>query len=231
MGENKVDTSAEKILHELNHPSQGTRLKKGIVELLEYMPSRVRKRVHLDIPNFQEEYQQVYPQEREHVGILKDAFNHQKLYRFQELDLDNVPWNVGMFIKRYGDHSSQLMKFLQSDPKPGDIYKSRAQRNYPKQRYQIFRNAPIKETSFKFGKTYVFIGYVDLLQIMMGNVTGNGDKLIFHGFDQSEICVARSLVIYEMIKTPASLDSILKFGSQLAGARERWKNLKLHALT
>ncbi|XP_057311554.1 uncharacterized protein LOC130649312 [Hydractinia symbiolongicarpus] len=45
---------------------------------------------------------------------------------------------------------------------------------------------------------------------MMGNVIGNGGKLIFHGFDQSEICVARSLVIYEMIKTPASLDSILE---------------------
>ncbi|XP_057310602.1 N-lysine methyltransferase SMYD2-like [Hydractinia symbiolongicarpus] len=95
MGENKVNTSAEKILHELNNPSQATRLEKGIVELLEYMPSCVRKRVHLDIPNFQEEYQQNYPQEKEHVGILKDAFNDQKLYPLQELVLDNVPWNVG----------------------------------------------------------------------------------------------------------------------------------------
>jgi len=66
---------------------------------------------------------------------------------------------------------------------------------------QIFRHCVSFPQVYEFGHTYVGLGYVDLWQLMDGTYL-NVDKanLKFYGFDGSELAVARSLVILEMMK-------------------------------
>ncbi|XP_057298892.1 uncharacterized protein LOC130629637 [Hydractinia symbiolongicarpus] len=147
------------------------------------------KQPNLDIPPYHKEYQETYPDEKEHYHFLKDVFYRQMLNHITNKE-----------ITRCRENYKRLL--------PVSILRERL--SYPKEFYQIFRNTPAAKTTFEFGKTYVFIGHVDLLECLMREFIGNGDKVNVYGFEQSEICVARSLIIYEMMKIKKDVDSILE---------------------
>ena len=66
---------------------------------------------------------------------------------------------------------------------------------------QILRNTPCPQLIFDFGKTYVGIGYVDLCQLLWGEYQNEGGgTLRFYGYDQAEVTVGRSVLMYEMMK-------------------------------
>lgn len=147
------------------------------------------KQPNLNFPPYHKEYQETYPDEEEHYHFLKDVFYHQMLETIHFEELARCKENYRCLL-------------------PESLLKERL--SYPKLLYQIFRNTPAVKTTFEFGKTYVFIGYVDLLECMMGDFIGNGDKVNVYGFEQSGICAARSLIIYEMMKMKKDVDSILE---------------------
>ena len=66
---------------------------------------------------------------------------------------------------------------------------------------QILRNTPNKQLIFDFGRNYVFVGYVDISQLLWGAFRNEHEGLLrFYGYDQAEVTVARSILIYEMMK-------------------------------
>ncbi|XP_057299211.1 uncharacterized protein LOC130629856 [Hydractinia symbiolongicarpus] len=163
------------------------------------------------IPNFLLEYCQAYPNDDVNTFFLNWAYEQHEKFGETELSLDIMEWDAHSLKQSFQMITTELAHFLDANPRLGDIYKNRPEATYPKEVYQLFRNTPVKEKYFDFGKTYVFIGYVDLLQLVMGVFTGgSGDKVNFYGFDMSEICVARSLIIYEMIKMQLNPNSILE---------------------
>lgn len=68
---------------------------------------------------------------------------------------------------------------------------------------QIFRNCAGYQQVFEFGHNYVSLGFLDLWQLMDGTYL-HMDKgvLKFYGFDNSELAVARSLLVLELTKAP-----------------------------
>jgi hypothetical protein len=66
------------------------------------------------------------------------------------------------------------------------------------------------------GKTYVDIGFVDLSQLIFSEfkMPDNQvpEKVKYYGFDMSPICVARTLIIHEMMKQNLSVESIFDLG-------------------
>ncbi|XP_057301462.1 uncharacterized protein LOC130635946 [Hydractinia symbiolongicarpus] len=174
------------------------------------LSNQMKKIIDIHVPNFHCEYQEVFPLEKEHFDFLEDCFNEQKSWGFDEIAMHEKIWDTEMYVEKYREFSPRLLEMLTSNPQIGDVLENLSFGTYPKERYQIWRNSPIVEKSFNFGKNYVYIGFVDLLELMMGNFSGDGDKVRFVGIEQSEICVARSLIIYEMIKMKASYDAILE---------------------
>ena len=69
---------------------------------------------------------------------------------------------------------------------------------------QSFRNTPSHELLFEFGRTYVGLGYVDLSQLIWGRFIDGKGPLQYYGYDMAEGSVARSLLIWEMLKAPAN---------------------------
>lgn len=213
--EKTANVSAEKIRQDLLNSgsaseAQVSQLLTNLKSFYPRFPPHLRKVLDLDIPCFHQEYKEAYPYDKEGFGLLENCFNQQKLWGFQEVGLDEVSWDKYMYVKRYGEHSRALLHMLAKGPRPGDVLNSLSFQSYPEQRYQILRNSAVGETCFEFGKKYVYIGFVDLFELLMGNFSGDGDKVRFVGIEQSEICVARSLIIYEMIKMKASYDAILE---------------------
>ena len=53
-----------------------------------------------------------------------------------------------------------------------------------------------------YGSTYVGIQYTDNSMILFGNILEqkDADPLIFHGFEENPVNVAKSMVIYQMLK-------------------------------
>ncbi|XP_057299229.1 uncharacterized protein LOC130629870 [Hydractinia symbiolongicarpus] len=175
------------------------------------MPSKPKYLKDFPIPNYPLEYRQVYPDEVNSFFLLLSAYKSHKNYGNEELLLNTIKWDRSIYLRRYREISPNLFDFLDSNPRPGDIFKNRVQGVYPKERYQLFRNTPVAEKRFEFGRKYVFIGYVDLSQLLFSIFTGDTcNKVKFFGFDKSEICVARSLIVYEMMKLELRLDSILE---------------------
>ena len=119
------------------------------------------------------------------------------------------------FYQRWNTpHIEELHSFLnRPELKDGDIWsrdptpylcKLVDENRFVKENYQqILRNTPNSDMKFQFGKTYVGIGFVDLSQLLWGEYQSEegAGTLLFHGYDQAEVTVARSVLIYEMMKT------------------------------
>ena len=79
--------------------------------------------------------------------------------------------------------------------------------------HHTMRNSPVLETRFELGKTYVSIGFVDLLQLMVGSFIGEegaDEPLGFIGYDMSEVVVARAMIVHEMLRQAVPAESVLQ---------------------
>lgn len=68
--------------------------------------------------------------------------------------------------------------------------------------YSCIKNSPSNEIIYEKGRTYVNIGFVDNSMHLFGKIIDRGLKgpVKSHNVDMSAICVARSILIYEMMK-------------------------------
>ena len=76
--------------------------------------------------------------------------------------------------------------------------------------FQTMKNIPIPKIVYERGKTYILVGFVDLHSLLMGTIQGEKGKVRIVGYEMSEICVAKSLVLYEMMKIQMGPISILQ---------------------
>ena len=91
----------------------------------------------------------------------------------------------------------------------------------------ILRNTPSTNLVFECGRNYVSIGYVDLSQLLWGSYRNDNDGVIhFYGYDQAEVTVARSILIYEMLKSEVSDKTILQIWFSSCWDKETQQDFK-----
>ena len=74
------------------------------------------------------------------------------------------------------------------------------------------RNIPVQKSKFCSGNNYVSIGFVDMMQLLVGSleIDPSLNPIMFVGYDKSDVVVARNYVIYDMILRESSPNSILQ---------------------
>ena len=167
------------------------------------------------IPDFAAEYRKVYPNDVDHfirltaerISIVETLGVLERGYEAFS-DEDFLPDLLAMRWKTSDPQS--LKAFLgRKKLKDGDIFDCNvvpylsdcAGNNDVMVNYQqVFRNTPSVPLGYEFGKTYVGIGFVDLSQLLWGEYQNEGGTLRFYGYDQAEVTVGRSVLMYEMMK-------------------------------
>ena len=180
-----------------------------MMEVLSDMAPRSIPRT-LEVPPYHEEYRKVYPNERSHYKALKENVNQQKLWSLDANYIHTMEWTQGIYIKRYGEVSPRLFRFLENNPKPGCIFESYSPIQGNNSLYQTMKNIPVDQLDLERGKCYVFAGHVDFHQLIMASVTEGDGKVLFVGYEKCVISVARCHVLYEMIKMSCDAVSILQ---------------------
>ena len=181
------------------------------------------------VPKYHKEYQSVYPNDKMHYEILRDSWILAKTLddsAFGDRIIESSRhYGSEDMTKRWQYFGPALEEFLRGDPKPGDIFIGRISEPYGKSIddvgsrndifiHQTIRNSPVSCMEFHFDSTYVFIGFVDLFPLLVGSfrsdLASSKRPLSFIGYDKSEVVIARSIVIYEMMVNRLSSDSILQ---------------------
>ena len=170
------------------------------------------------IADYATEYKSKFPRERGHVERLA-VERTQALVRlaaieegFEAYTDDDFTPEFGVFMKRWNTvELESLQAFLRRpDKKDGDIWDFDSmsyssayilEQEFKVNYQQILRNTPCSEKLFHFGSNYIGIGYVDLCQLLWGVYHNeSGGTLRFYGYDQAEVTVGRSVLMYEMMK-------------------------------
>jgi hypothetical protein len=110
--------------------------------------------------------------------------------------------NTQHFAKRWQEISPNLFEFLRT-AEPGDIFRKKQYRPYNPGAPQQFRNTPMAEpTKLENGKTIVDIGFVDfgITFDSIDTLEPEGDPLIVVGFEAEPQCVAKSMIMIELMK-------------------------------
>ena len=71
--------------------------------------------------------------------------------------------------------------------------------NTSQQVYQVLRNTVVHTKNFERGKCYVGIGFVDLQELLVGNIIGEEGVVEWHGYEASKICLARAKIMLELL--------------------------------
>ena len=184
----------------------------------EDMERIIKRNQHL-IPNYAKEYQRRYPDRMDQVIEL--TFQHQSaIYTFAEIEeggdafTDEEFSPDRLFQRWFTTDRKSFEQFRQrKDLSFGDIWEkptapyltetnihTGATRTI--NHVQILRNTPNKQLVYDFSRNYVFVGYVDLSQFLWGVFQNESEGMIrFYGYDRAEVTVARSMLIYEMMKS------------------------------
>ena len=108
---------------------------------------------------------------------------------------------VSRVMKRWCDFSAG--QFLnQKNLKFGKIW-DKTPSPYMSEHQNIFRNSPTIPIEIGAGETMVYFGFVDLCPLLWVSKYRfpRPETVHFYGYDESELSVARSILIYEMLKT------------------------------
>ena len=181
------------------------------------------------IPDYAMEYKRKYPRNFEHVSKLIDNRRSSialfgRIEDGQDVFLDE-DFDPEIALKRWGVTEknktfceSSLFQFSRNkDLKVGDIWDKPyatetdlGESKFTLKFSEILRNSPNQELFFEFDRHYVFFGYVDFSQLLWGSFqTEKEGVLHFHGYDQAEITIARSFLIYEMMKNKKVKDKTI----------------------
>ena len=109
-------------------------------------------------------------------------------------------------------HGQQILEYIRSNPKLGSVTPIR-DFEFTYLGSHRFRNTRTDSSvsKFEFGRNHVSIGFVDLQDLLFGEFYGDpGLETAFLMIDQDEIAVARTLVIYQMIRQDMANEHILQ---------------------
>lgn len=118
---------------------------------------------------------------------------------FKDEDFDPM-----RFFQRWKttDHD-ELFEFLERpELSYGDIW-NHDSAPWSSPHHHLLRNTPVMRQKLTFGETYVSIGFVDISSLLFAEFDVSKTKvepLKFFGYDQSEIAVARSNLLYQMMR-------------------------------
>merc|ERR1712226_1172021 len=163
-----------------------------------------------NIPDAGYEYEKVYPTETKRIAELRMHHSMNNIefamienggQAFQDEDF-TTERQIQRWRVRGPQDTRALSKFL-SGAREGDIYErdpipyAHCSDGTKWIFNQILRNTTSQHIIFEFGRTYVGFVYVDLCQLMWGAFRGeDSSPLKFFGYDQAEVTVARSLLIF-----------------------------------
>lgn len=119
----------------------------------------------------------------------------------QEMMSDKTEFDRTDMLKRWGEISSNLGEFLLI-AKPGALFLKKPFTPY-KTRPQQFRNSPVLEPIILVnGTTVIEIGFVDFGITLEGidSLKLDGEPLTVVGYEMEPMCVAKTLVMLEMMK-------------------------------
>ena len=199
------------------------------------------------VPEYHKEYKKLYPAEKTNYEKLRDSWIMAKMLD-ETLFGDHIiessrEYDHRDLLKRWQYFGPELEEFLSTNPKPGDIFSGRIVTPYGTMKshmgvaqynatiYQTMRNTPVPRTDFYFGKTYVSIGFVDMFNLLVGSYKNTDDEasskpLSFVGYDKSQVVIARSLIIYEMMLQGVCAESILQVWFSTGWNENTQKDLK-----
>ena len=183
--------------------------------------------ITISVPEYHKEYKKQYPREKADVEKLRDSWIMAKAMNASVLGDAVVDrgrdYGVADLMKRWQYYGPALVTFLNSKPKPGDIFTDRIPDPYgamtsfsegsmrEKTVYQAMRNTPVVPANFYFGSTYVSVGFVDMFPLLVGSFLDDmNGPLRFVGYDKSEVVIARAIVIREMMLRGMQVETILQ---------------------
>jgi hypothetical protein len=104
--------------------------------------------------------------------------------------------------------------------RPGSIYKNHKANPYSTCVRHNYSNQAYRKEKLSQGRTHVAVGFVDLGILMAADLQDGDSPLRFIGVDQSSFAVAKTLVIWELLKhTP---DSSQERDQHLVGIMQVW---------
>ncbi|CAB4421641.1 unnamed protein product [Rhizophagus irregularis] len=173
-----------------------------------------------NVPDFGKEYAMKYPHENDRIKFLNSARSSLKALQIVEKvfdnDISNLP-DPKKLAKRWGELSENLIKFLKSPRKYGDIFTEKTKRPYVGDKgvgALSFSNMPKGCISLDQGKTHVAVGFVDLDLLLRARIMQNDHSVEqpnkFIGYEGSIFAVAKTNVIKEMMIVKAPIRSIIE---------------------
>lgn len=108
-------------------------------------------------------------------------------------------------LKRWDEVSQELDGFLETAT-PGDVWRTKTYRLFAPGAVQQFRTTPLAEPAvLTNGTSMVDIGFVDFGIVFdsIHSLDIEGEPLLVTGYDMEPMCVAKSLIMLEMMKDDA----------------------------
>ena len=176
----------------------------------------IERNQHL-IPNYADEYQRRYPDRMDQVIKLK-AQHLSAISTFAEIEeggdaFTDEEFSRDRLVERWAITDTKSFEEFMQRNDFGDIWEKpiapyltetdmRTGATNTINHEQILRNTTIKQLVYDFGRNFVSVGYVDLSQLLWGVFHNEPEGVMrFYGYDQAEVTVARSMLIYEMMKS------------------------------
>ncbi|CAB4437599.1 unnamed protein product [Rhizophagus irregularis] len=178
-------------------------------------------RKHLEgskVPDFGKEYATKYPNETKRLQLL----NRSRSLIIENQDVDkylNLNVNGELFhtLKRWNEYSKELIKFISSPRKIGDIFTEKVKKSFDEfggKYAQSFSNTPKQSMTFDQGKVHVAVGFVDLDFLLRARIVKTMNSVNepnkFIGYEGSIYAVAKTNVIKEMMIGKAPIRSIIE---------------------
>ncbi|RHZ47791.1 hypothetical protein Glove_567g18 [Diversispora epigaea] len=188
-------------------------------EFLSDMMDRTNFVENKNVPNFGQEYATKYPNERQRIKFLKSAESALKCIQLEDkfIEHDLEMFDPTYLSKRWNEFSDDLIKFLSSPRKVGDIFTGKTKNPYVVDRglgALSFSNMPKLSFSLEQGKVHIAVGFVDLDLLLRAEIKQNEKSvkksIKFIGYEGSVYSVAKTNVIKEMMMEKAPIRSIIE---------------------
>ncbi|CAI2167999.1 13289_t:CDS:1 [Funneliformis geosporum] len=169
------------------------------------------------VPDFEQEYAKIYPQEKDQIRILGSSKSSLKNLHFAESFINVDFEDFTHLMKRWSECSKELENFLTSPRKIGDIFTGKTKNPYVGDSGMgalSFSNMPKQSLILDKGKVHVAVGFVDLDFLLRAEIMTRENSLNqpnkFIGYEGSVYAVAKTNVIKEMMLVKAPIRSIIE---------------------
>lgn len=167
------------------------------------------------LPDVAHDYQRCFPTDTYGNLLLKMTMPEiKKMVDSNVKNLLEEDTSRDSLAKRWHEISPQLFQFIKY-AEPGDVYVNKTYIAYDTHKKpQQFRNTPpVEAVALVNGKCVIDIGFVDfgITIDSAASIDPNGEPVTVYAYDKEPFCVAKCLVMLEMLKTSgASERSVLE---------------------